>query len=404
MPTTYLIIALLLVNAAVWLYAYRRMTRPVRVIANGMDLLREQDFSSRLRPVGEREADHIVDVFNRMMDELKNTRLALRERNHLLDLLVEVSPMGVAMLDFDGRITSLNPAARTFLQVDDGFEGKDFGQLGSDLAQRIATLRNEEEQTFSMSDANVYRCTRRTFIDRGFPHPFVLIESLTQDVMAAEREAYGKVIRMLSHEVNNTMAATGSITQTVSDALADQPDYQELREALSACLVRSQQMTAFITRFANVVKVPAPSLRPTPLDQLVTANGQFLESLCSVHHISLHIQLSDAETVLMDEALMAQVLVNIVKNSIESILESGREEGQITITTAARTLTIMDNGAGISSDAASHLFTPFFSTKANGHGIGLLLVREILTRHHCQFSLRTQNGLTRFSVVFPVKE
>ncbi len=95
---------------------YRRVVRPMRTIANGMDLLREQDFSSRLRHVGEPQADRIVDIFNRMMDELKERQLRLHERNHLLNLLVEVSPMGVVMLDFDNHITSLNPAAKAFLE------------------------------------------------------------------------------------------------------------------------------------------------------------------------------------------------------------------------------------------------------------------------------------------------
>ena len=100
---------------------------------------------------------------------------------------------------------------------------------------------------------------------------------------------------------------------------------------------------------------------------------------------------------------MAQVLVNIVKNSIESIKEKGCGNGMINITTTATpaTIVITDNGTGISPDTEKKLFTPFFSTKPNGHGIGLLLIREILTRHRCHFSLKTEHdGMTRFRIEF----
>ena len=387
-------------------YLYQRIMRPMHIIGSGMQLLREQDFSSRLRNVGEPEADKIVEIFNQMMAELKEERLRLLERNHLLDLLIEVSPMGVVMLDFDGHITSLNPAAMQYLEGSEDDKGKTFSELHNDLAVRIGTLKDNTTGTFSMNNGNIYRCTRSAFLDRGFHHPFVLIEHLTQEVMGAERDAYGKVIRMISHEVNNTMASIGSIMETVSEELKSVPNAQELTTALQACMGRSREMSAFITRFADVVKLPDPSLQEMSLNSLVTANLQFMESLCHAHGITLQTDLcSGSPIVKMDVALMTQVLVNIVKNSIESINEKGENEGCITITTTASPISIMvtDNGTGISSETEQKLFTPFFSTKPNGNGIGLLLVREILTRHRFPFSLKTESdGLTKFRIQFPV--
>ena len=395
-------LGIVVVVVMVWLY--RRVVRPMHLLNSGMHLLREQDFSSRLRTVGVPEADNIVAVFNQMMEELKEERLRLLERNNLLDLLVEVSPMGVAMLDFDGHITSLNPAAMQFLACSgDDYKGKTFADLPGDLSARIGTLEDESTATFSMNNASVYRCTRSSFLDRGFHHPFVLIESLTQEVMDAERDAYGKVIRMISHEVNNTMASVGSIIETVSDELRERPDTRELAVALQACTDRSREMSAFITRFADVVRLPDPCLQETQLNALVTANQQFLESLCHTHDICLRTDLcSPSPMVSADAALMTQVLVNIVKNSIESINERGTA-GEITITTTASPAAIIvaDNGIGLSDETEKKLFTPFFSTKPNGNGIGLLLVREILTRHHFPFSLKTESdGMTRFRIQF----
>lgn len=95
-------------------YFYRKVVKPLDIIGNGMELLREQDFSSRLTPVGQKEADRIVLVFNRMMEQLKDERLRLREQNHFLDLLVSASPMGVVILTLDGHISMLNAAALRF--------------------------------------------------------------------------------------------------------------------------------------------------------------------------------------------------------------------------------------------------------------------------------------------------
>ena len=396
-----LFLALVAVLVVLLVRFYRRTVRPMRIISDGMQLLREQDFSSRLRTVGEPKADNIVAIFNQMMAELKEERLRLLERTNLLDLLVEVSPMGVAMLDFDGHITSLNPAALQYLDSPVDYAGKTFAELPGDLAARIAALTGGSTQTFNMANANIYRCTRSSFLDRGFHHPFILIEHLTQEVMSAERDAYGKVIRMISHEVNNTMATVGSIMETVSEELRERADTQELAAALQACTARSREMSAFITRFADVVRLPDPYLQETPLNTLVTANQQFLESLCHTHGIALRIDLcATSPTVSADAALMPQVLVNIVKNSVESINERGTA-GEITIETTASpaTITVTDNGIGLSEETEKKLFTPFFSTKPNGNGIGLLLVREILTRHHFPFSLKTgSDGLTRFNI------
>ena len=110
----YLIEGVILVTL-LFLFIYQKVVKPIRSIGNGMELLREQDFSSRLSPVGQKDADRIVQVFNRMMEQLKDERLRLREQNHFLDLLISASPMGVIILDFDDHISMLNQAAVRFM-------------------------------------------------------------------------------------------------------------------------------------------------------------------------------------------------------------------------------------------------------------------------------------------------
>lgn len=380
---------------------YKKTITPLRTIRSSMQLLREQDFNSRLRKVGEPETDEVVTVFNRMMEQLKEGSLKLRERNHFLDMLVDASPMGVVMLDLSERITSLNPAAQHFLECDEQqVEGCTIDVIQTPLAQHLKVLKNGEECTIQMNDSHIYHCSRLTFIDRGFVHPFFLIESLTEEMRAAEKKAYEKVIRMMSHEVNNTTAAVSSILSTVSDTLQDYPETAELQEVLKACVERCYNMSAFITHFSDVVKIPQPQLRPTPLNDLINANRLFLESMCTTRHIRFTTALTpEICSVKADATLLTQALVNIVKNSVESI--DDKKDGQITITTCAApaTITITDNGKGISKEVEGRLFSPFFTTKPNGQGIGLLFIREVLIRHHCHFFLKTDDdGLTRFRI------
>lgn len=390
----------------VLVYFYRKLVMPLNSIANGIDLLREQDFSSRLSKVGQAEADRIVTMFNGMMDQLKNERLRLREQNHFLDLLISVSPMGVVILDFDGKVSMLNAAALRFLgyTLQTDLIGKRFDALDSPLAEEINRLDKDSTDTIRLNDSMIYRCSRLSFVDRGFPHPFILIESLTSEVVKAEKKAYEKVIRMIAHEVNNTTAGITSTLETVNEALEEMDDTADLRDVMKVCVERCYGMSRFITNFANVVKIPDPQLEQVRLNDRVSACKRFMETICRDRDITLHNELcADNPLVWMDTVLFEQVLVNIIKNAAESIGQSG----DIYIRTSASpaVLEVADTGAGISREVEAKLFSPFFSTKPNGQGIGLIFIREVLSKHGCTFSLRTwPDGLTRFRINFPEKK
>ena len=398
----YLIEGLITLSLVYLVYFYRKVIKPLNSIAGGMDLLRAQDFSSRLAPVGQREADRIVQVFNRMMDQLKEERLRLREQNHFLDLLISVSPMGVIILTLDEKISMANKASLEFM--DEGEEenliGKSMHELNGTLAEELKRLPKGATETIRLSNSRIYRCSRLSFIDRGFAHPFYLIESLTADVMKAEKKAYEKVIRMIAHEVNNSVAGITSTLDTVNSALQTIDDTEDLREVMKVCIERSFSMSRFITNFADVVKIPEPQLEEVPLNERVISCKRFMENVCQSRNINLQMDLcKENPTVSIDTSLFEQVLINIIKNSAESI----EEKGCITIRTSASPLMleIGDTGKGISKETETMLFTPFFSTKPNGQGIGLIFTREVLMKHNCNFSLRTYpDGITRFRICF----
>ena len=398
----YLIEGLITLSLVYLVYFYRKVIKPLNSIAGGMDLLRAQDFSRRLAPVGQREADRIVQVFNRMMDQLKEERLRLREKNHFLDLLISVSPMGVMILTLDEKISMTNKAALEFMEEgpEENLIGKGMDELNGTLAEELKRLPKGATETIRLSNSRIYRCSRLSFIDRGFDHPFYLIESLTADVMKAEKKAYEKVIRMIAHEVNNSVAGIASTLDTVNDALQTIDDTEDLQEVMKVCIERSFSMSRFITNFADVVKIPEPQLEEVSLNDRVFACKRFMENVCQSRDIDLQMNLCEENpTVSIDTSLFEQVLINIIKNAAESI----GEKGCITIRTSASPLMleIGDTGQGISKETETMLFTPFFSTKPNGQGIGLIFIREVLMKHNCNFSLRTYpDGITRFRICF----
>ena len=382
-------------------FFYRKIVKPLNSIGSGMELLREQDFSSRLSPVGQYEADRIVNVFNRMMEQLKNERLRLREQNNFLDLLIKASPMGVILTTLDEDLSELNPMAQKMLGVrQEDVLGKKMNETDSPLAAELANVPKGETATVRLNDSNIYRCTHSSFIDRGFQHPFFLIESLTDEVMKAEKKAYEKVIRMIAHEVNNTTAGITSTLDTVEQALSAEEGMDDICDVMRVCIERCFSMSRFITRFADVVKIPEPTLTPVDLNDLAFTCKRFMEGMCADRNIKLRLEIDETlKEVKMDASLFEQVLVNIIKNAAESI----EKDGEIIVRTLSpATIEVVDNGKGISKEVEAKLFSPFFSTKPNGQGIGLIFIREVLMRHGCTFSLRTYaDGLTRFRILFP---
>lgn len=384
------------------IFFYRKVVRPLQNIGNGMDLLQEQDFNSRLREVGQYEADKVVAIFNRMMEQLKNERLRLREQNQFLDLLIQASPMGVIVLNYDHEITSLNPAALKLLGLDtiEQLQGKTIAALKDVLPIDLSQVPLRSSRAISTYNGSVYKCTHQSFVEQGFPRSFYLIESLTEEVRLAEKKAYEKVIRIMSHEVNNTTASITSTLDSVEKALEEMNDTEDLREVMHVCIERCYGMSRFITNFADVVKVPEAQFSTVDLNEMIRSSIRFMEVMCKQKKIRLHFVPDETfHPVRLDTILFEQVLLNIIKNAVESI----ETEGDIYIRTfdENNTLEIADTGKGISKDVERKLFNPFFSTKPNGQGIGLLFIREVLIQHNCTYSLHTYpDGLTRFIIHF----
>lgn len=398
----YVVEALTVANIIFLIYFYRRVLKPIDSITAGFDLLKEQDFNSSLTKRGHYEADKIVDLFNAMLAQLRSERLHNQEQNHLLNMLIECSPMGVVMMNSEDKIILANTASLKMLEEKHAV-GTRLEDFRSPLAQDLLTLKQGESATVRTRHSMIYRCSKHSFVDSGVPHPFYLIESLTDEMMKAERNAYEKVVSIMAHEVNNTVAGLSSALDTVDSILEQMGNAEDVREMMQVCVERSVKMSSFITSLSNVVKIPEAVLKDAQLNDVIERLSILFQSYCADKGISLHLDCCDDDTsVKIDIPLFEQVLQNVMKNAVESI----ECDGYIYITTSVDNnrvcLEIADTGKGISKEVEQNLFTPFFTTKPSGQGVGLMVVREILMSHHCKFSFYTdENHITRFTIIFP---
>lgn len=392
---------------------YWTTVKPLEIARRGIDLIRAQDFNNRLRSVGEPGADKIVTLFNDLMTKLKNERLRLREQDSFLRQLIDASPMGIVMLNLEEEIVMINRAFRKIAEIPENKEikGNKIYDIENPLIETLANLEPGQNTIIRLSGSRLYRGYHLWFMQDGFKRHFYLIESLTDEVRIAEKEAYEKVIRMISHEVNNTMGSVQSVLEILHEDNADDP---MMNETIGSCMDRCEQMCGFIDAFAEVARLPEPVLRPVNLDAELVRIAPFfklmapegIKIICDSVYDPDKLPEKDLKIILADIPLLLQAIVNIVKNAIESISVQEGKESFIKIETFKNhneiSLCISNNGNPISDETARHLFTPFFSTKRSGRGLGLTLVSDVLRKHNSTFSLRTDlDALTRFRIHFP---
>ena len=339
-------------------------------------------------------------LFNTMIDRLRNERTKNLEQENFTRLLTQASPMGVMMLDFDRKVSMVNPAFLkiTGMAAEEEAIGKKADAIEISLIKEMLKTGLGKSGVIRDGDVMMYRCYHLNFMQSGFKREFYLLESLTDEVIRAEREAYEKVIRTISHEVNNTMGGVRSVLQT----MADTTDNGDVADVLESCDNRCEQMCAFVSAYADVVRLPEPMREKSDLNEEITRLMPFLRMMTS-ENVELLFEASGEPAVAdIDTNMMQQVIVNIVKNAGESIAPGS---GRIWITTALEDghvlLEIANDGQQISEGAARNLFRPFYTTKREGRGIGLTLSAEILNRHGARYSLRTDSaGITRFRIIF----
>lgn len=378
--------------------AHNRVVRTLQTVANLLSALREGDFSVRGR--GANRDDPLGDVMaeiNTLSQTLNEQRLGAMEATALLRTVM--AEIDVAIFAFDERdvLRLVNPAGQTLLHTPaERLLDRRASEIG--LAELLEgdDVRVLEAARFAGARAKARWSLRRsTFRERGVPHTLVVVSDVSQALREEEIKAWQRLVRVLGHELNNSLAPIKSIAGSLGTflekpAAARAEDWEDdMRSGLGIIAARADGLTRFMQAYARLTRLPPPALAPVEIGPLLRRTAS-LEVRLLVHVVS-----GPEMQAQLDAAQIEQVLINLIANATEAALESrqaGQADAGVQVTwqrlPGVLEIVITDDGPGIAN--ASNLFVPFFTTKQKGSGIGLVLCRQIAENHGGSVSLENR--------------
>jgi len=383
---------------ALWLgsaiYLRQRLSNQWRLLSNLVEAVRLGDFTLRGRINGDSGGyGELVQEINSLAHRLREQRLRTEETQHLLDKVIRDIDVAIFAFDSHRRLTLANPAGCQLLAAD-----------WSQLQQRSAddlhlhTLLAVEGHTVldhTFAGVNgVWRVQVETFMEQGQAQRLLFVTDLKRVLRAEELNAWKRLIRVLSHEVNNSLTPIASVSASLQtllsqtdDALATLTEHRnDLSEGLQVIHQRAQSLTEFIRRYADLARLPPPNKRPLSAQALLARLPALLPTLV------MQIQLPEQSIALFaDPVQLEQLLINLLKNADEAMSPQAKRAAIEMVGELDRNqfrLQIRDRGPGLGN--SSNLFVPFYSTKAGGSGIGLVLCRQIAEAHDGSLQLRNR--------------
>jgi two-component system nitrogen regulation sensor histidine kinase NtrY len=347
---------------------------PLRTIANVISALREEDYSIRVRGSrGDDAMDEVMAELNLLTDMLRERRLGEVEAAALVRSVFEHIDSAILTFDDRARVRLVNRSAERLLgRTADQLHGRSATDLGLDAFLRGDDMRNAE--LLLPGGHGRFRIRRTTFRESGVPHVLLSMSDLSRTLRDEERQAWQRLLRVLSHELNNSLAPIRSIAGSLATILARDPlpdGWQDdTQRGLGVITARAESLTRFLQSYSQLARLPQPVLRPMNVGDVVRRVAG-LETRAAVKVIE-----GPDVTIHADRDQIEQVLINLVKNGVEA-------EGEVSMTWTASAdaveICVADTGSGISG--TTNLFVPFFTTKPGGSGVGLTLARQIVEAH-----------------------
>jgi len=374
---------------ALWLAnrMLNRWSQSIRAVADGIGSLRDRDFSVSVTATGPDEIGDLTAEYNSLGDSLRRERLNLYQRELLLDTVVQTTPLALVLTNANDHIVFGNISARQLFRAGRKIEGIRFGELMAEAPQPLReAVESGVDTLFTVAEgteAEIFHVSNRPFTLNSQPHRQLLFKQLTREMAAQEVAIWKKVIRVIAHELNNSLAPISSLAHS-GQQLALAPDTERLARVFSTIEERASHLATFIDGYARFAKLPRP--RPAAV-----AWAPLLAGLNDSLAFRVVQPLPQAQA-WIDAAQIEQVLINLVKNAIES----GSPEDEVTLSVMERAggvaIEVKDRGSGLTEEVLRDALLPFYSTKPKGTGLGLTLCREIVDAHGGRLAIANREG------------
>jgi nitrogen fixation/metabolism regulation signal transduction histidine kinase len=390
-PTTFALLALaVLVLLADHLLGRALLTddATVAAVADGLASLRDRDYSVSVAvPPGGGSLARLVNAYNGLGEQLRAQRQDLYQRELLLDTVIQATPLALVLANPNDVVLYANLAARHLFHGGHKLEGLRFATLlEAQPAPLQAAYAAGRDQLFTAElagEPEVFHLAVRGFLLNGQPHRLTLLKQLTRELNAQEVATWKRVIRVIAHEINNSVAPIASLAQS-GQRLAAAPDEQQLRRVFAAIEERMAHLSGFVDGYSRFAKLPRP--RPAPVQWQT-----FIEGLRAVLPFRIAGELPTGAAN-FDESQLQQVLINLLKNAGEAGSAGDDTEVEVRALRQGWQVEVRDRGSGMSEEVLANALLPFYSTKATGSGLGLTLCREIVEAHGGTLDLANREG------------
>jgi two-component system, NtrC family, nitrogen regulation sensor histidine kinase NtrY len=354
-----------------------RIIRPLQTVSNLLAALREDDFSIRARGAIPNDAlGQVMLEVNTLAETLRSQRLGAQEATVLLRAVMAEIDVAIFAFDSEQRLVLANRYGERLL----GREGTDLVGLHADglgLHNALGSPSTIQDLSFP-GGVGRWEIRRSKFWQGGSPHELLVMSDLSQPLREQERQAWRRLIRVIGHELNNSLAPIKSIAGSLESLLGrDDPpaDWRDdMRSGLAVIGSRADALSRFTTAYARLARLPAPSRRPVDFSALMRRVVS-LET-----RLPVRVDAAEDITVTADPDQLEQLLINLLRNAVDAALEtSGGVATSWSTSDHMLEVRIEDQGPGLQN--TGNLFVPFFTTKAGGSGIGLVLSRQIAEGH-----------------------
>lgn len=360
----------------------------IRALVDSAESLRDADFSATIANDRTDDVGRLVDAYNQMVATLRDERQNLHQRELMLDTVLQASPLALVLCNDNDHVIYANSAARTLFEQGKRFAGRKFiadvalsqpESLRKALADGVDAMVTVE----SSADAERYHLSCSEFTLNARRHRLYLLKQLTHELNRQEVATWKKVIRLIGHELNNSLAPISSLAHS-AQLMLERDQQEKVPAVLNTIETRSAHLKGFIEGYSRFAKLPLPNIT-------VHCWDDFLARLSGLHPFNYE-PIGPAARARFDEQQLEQVVINLYKNAIES--ESAPEDIELEVVRAGLgwQLTLRDRGRGMSDEALASALLPFYSTKKSGSGLGLSLCREIIDAHQGRISLRNRKG------------